>query len=63
MRIKEESFWKFVIACLRTDNKELAKKVIKQRCCEVLADSLKKDGYFSVESGPKETDIDKLFKA
>ena len=40
MRIKEESFWKFVVACLRTDNKELAKKVIKQRCCEVLADSI-----------------------
>ena len=30
MKVKEESFWKFVVACLRTHNKELANKVIKQ---------------------------------
>lgn len=60
MKIKEESFWKFVVACIRTDNKELAKKVIKQRCREILADSLKKGGYFSVEFDPKEIDTDKL---
>ena len=30
MKVKEESFWKFVVACLRTGNKELAKKLFKQ---------------------------------
>ena len=30
MEVKEKSFWKFFVACLRTGNKELAKKVIKQ---------------------------------
>ena len=30
MKVKEKSFWKFFVACLRTGNKELAKKVIKQ---------------------------------
>ena len=30
MKIKEESFWKFIAACLRTGNKEPAKKLIKQ---------------------------------
>lgn len=30
MKVKEESFWKFIIACLRTGNKELAKKVVNQ---------------------------------
>lgn len=30
MKVKAESFWKFVIACLRTGNKELVKKLIKQ---------------------------------
>ena len=30
MKVKAESFWKFVIACLRTNNKKLADKVIKQ---------------------------------
>ncbi len=30
MKIKENAFLKFIIACLRTGNKELANKVIKQ---------------------------------
>lgn len=30
MKVKGESFWKFVVACLRTGNKELAKKVVEQ---------------------------------
>ena len=30
MKVKKESFWKFVVACFRTGNKELAKKLIKQ---------------------------------
>lgn len=30
MKIKEKSFLKFIVACLRTGNKELAKKLIKQ---------------------------------
>lgn len=30
MKVKGESFWKFVVACLMTCNKELAKKLIKQ---------------------------------
>ena len=30
MKIKENSFWKFIVACLRTGNKELVDKVIKQ---------------------------------
>ena len=36
---------------------------IKEKCCEVLAEFLKKDDYFSIEFDPKETDIDKLSKA
>lgn len=36
---------------------------IKERCCEVLAEFLKKDGYFSVEFNPNEIDIDQLGKA
>ena len=30
MEVKEKTFWKFVVVCLRTGNKELAKKLIKQ---------------------------------
>lgn len=30
MKVKEESFCKFLVACLRTGNKELAKKLVKQ---------------------------------
>ena len=30
MKVKEESFWKFIVACLRAGNKELAEKLIKQ---------------------------------
>ena len=36
---------------------------IKERCCEVLAEFLKKEGYFSVGFNPREIDIDKLGKA
>ena len=30
MKVKEESFWKFFAACLRTGNKELTEKLVKQ---------------------------------
>lgn len=30
MTVKENSFWKFIVACLRTGNKELAEKAIRQ---------------------------------
>lgn len=30
MKVSAETFWKFVVACLRTGNKQLADKVIKQ---------------------------------
>lgn len=30
MKVKAETFWKFVLACLRTKNKELIDKVVKQ---------------------------------
>lgn len=30
MKVKGESFWKFIVVCFRTGNKELAKKLIKQ---------------------------------
>lgn len=30
MKVKGESFVKFIVVCLRTGNKELAKKLIKQ---------------------------------
>ena len=43
-----------------TDSK---RRDIKEKCCEVLADLLKKDGYFSVEYDPNEIDIDKIGKA
>ena len=36
---------------------------IKEKCCEVLAEFLKKEGYFSVGFDPMEIDIDKLGKA
>ena len=45
---------------ITTDSKH---KNIKERCCEVLAKFLKKEGYFSVEFDPKEVDVDKLGKA
>ena len=43
-----------------TDSK---RKDIKEICCEVLAEFLKKEGYFSVEFDPNEINIDKLGKA
>lgn len=30
MKIKAETFQKFIVACLRTGNKRLVKKIIKQ---------------------------------
>ena len=42
---------------ITTDSK---RKDIKERCCEVLAEFLKKEGYFSVEFNPNEIDVDKL---
>lgn len=44
---------------ISTDSK---RKDIKERCCEILAEFLKKDGYFSVEFDPNEIDTDKLGK-
>ena len=45
---------------ISTDSK---RKDIKKKCCEVLAEFLKKEGYFSVGFDPREIDIDKLGKA
>lgn len=45
---------------IKTDSK---RKDIKEKCCEILAKFLKKDGYFSIEFDPREVDIDKLAKA
>ena len=39
------------------------RKDVKEKCCEGLAEFLKKEGYFSVEFDPMEIDIDKLGKA
>ena len=43
-----------------TDSK---RKDIKEKCCEVLAEFLKKEGYFDVGFNPNELDIDKVGKA
>lgn len=43
-----------------TDSK---RKDIKERCCEVLAEFLKKEGSFDVGFDPREIDTDKLAKA
>ena len=45
---------------ISTDSK---RKDIKEKCCEVLAEFLKKEGYFSVGFDPREIDINKLGKA
>jgi hypothetical protein len=45
---------------ISTDSK---RKDIKERCCDVLAEFLSKEGYFSVEFDPREIDIDKIAKA
>ena len=45
---------------ISTDSK---RKDVKEKCCEVLAEFLKKEGYFSVGFDPMEIDIDKLGKA
>ena len=39
------------------------RKDIKERCCEVLAKFLAKEGYFDVGFDPNEIDTDKLSKA
>ncbi len=36
---------------------------IKQKCCEILAEFLKHEGYFGVEFDPNEPDIDKMGRA
>lgn len=45
---------------ISTDSKH---KNVKEKCCKVLAEFLKKEGYFSVEFDPNEIDIDGLGKA
>lgn len=45
---------------ITTDSK---RKDIKERCSDVLAKFLSKEGYFSVEFDPNEIDIDKIGKA
>lgn len=45
---------------IKTDSKH---KDIKKKCCEVLAEFLKKEGYFSVEFDQNEIDIDGIGKA
>lgn len=45
---------------ISTDSK---RKDVKEKCCEVLAEFLKKEGYFSVGFDPREIDIDELGKA
>lgn len=55
----EDLVMKFTLH-VSTDSK---RKNIKEKCCEVLAELLKKEGYFSVEFDPREIDIDKLGKA
>ena len=45
---------------ISTDSK---RKDVKEKCCEILAEFLKKEGYFSVGFDPMEIDIDKLGKA
>ena len=45
---------------ISTDSK---RKDIKEKCCEVLAEFLKKEGYFDVGYDPREVDIDKFGKA
>ena len=43
-----------------TDSK---RKDIKKKCCEVLAEFLKKEGYFDVGYDPREIDVDSIAKA
>lgn len=43
-----------------TDSK---RKDIKEKCCEVLAKFLAKEGYFDVGFNTNEVDIDKIAKA
>lgn len=45
---------------IKTDSK---RSDIKEKCCDVLAEFLKREGYFSVEYDPYEIDTDKLGKA
>lgn len=45
---------------ISTDSK---RNDIKERCCEILAKFLEKEGYFSVEFDPNELDTDRLGKA
>lgn len=45
---------------ISTDSK---RKDIKIKCCEVLAEFLKKEGYFDVSFDSREVDIDSIGKA
>ena len=45
---------------IKTDSK---RKDIKEKCCDVLAEFLKREGYFSVEYDPNEIDIDSIGEA
>ena len=45
---------------VKTDSK---RRDIKDKCCHVLAELLKREGYFYVEYDPNELDTDKLGKA
>ncbi len=45
---------------ITTDSK---RKDIKEKCIEVLAGFLKKEGHFDVGFDPREIDIDKIGKA
>lgn len=56
---QEDKVMEFTLR-IKTDSKH---KDIKKKCCEVLAEFLKKEGYFSVEFDPNEIDIDGLGKA
>ncbi len=59
MNILNKSNMKFTLF-VSTDSK---RKDIKEKCCEILADFLKKEGYFDIGFNPEEVDIDKLGKA
>ena len=45
---------------ISTDSK---RKDIKEKCCEVLANYLRTEGYFDVSFDPREINIDKIGKA
>ena len=56
----EKLDWMKFTIFVKTDSK---RKDIKEKCCDVLAEFLKREGYFSVEYNPNEIDIDSIGKA